>query len=142
MKDMRGKTHFKSIIIPAFLVAMVLSAIMSSQAFSVTYKVIDLNPSGFSNSYAYGTNGTQQVGRGDGHALLWSGSADSFIDLHQFLPTGFASSGARGIDSCGNIVGYATDNLGYDHAILWQVPEPATLLLLSLGAAFLKKPKN
>jgi len=100
----------------------------------------DLNPSGFDNSLASGISGTQQVGGGSGsatgnvsHALLWNGTADSYIDLHQFLPDGFTDSFARAIDSSGNIVGNATDSSGYQHAILWEIPEPTTLLLLGLG---------
>jgi hypothetical protein len=98
-----------------------------------------LTPSGFILSLAFGTNGTQQVGGGLGsatsyneHALLWSGSAASFIDLHQFLPTGFNSSVARGIDNYGNVVGYATSS-GNRHAILWVIPEPASVILLTFG---------
>jgi hypothetical protein len=108
--------------------------------------VIDLNPSGFVWSIAYGTSGTQQVGSGMGsatgdnnHALLWNGSADSYVDLHQFLSSDFISSEALGIAGNGNIIGYATDSLGNTHAILWQVPEPATLLLLGLGAVILRR---
>jgi hypothetical protein len=98
---------------------------------------------------ALGTNGTQQIGfgcdsaaGGNQHALLWSGTEDSFIDLHQFLPAGFDDSYAWGIDGYGNIVGWAYDSSS-SHAILWQpIPEPATLFLLGLGVAFLRKPKR
>ncbi|OHB58398.1 MAG: hypothetical protein A2173_08785 [Planctomycetes bacterium RBG_13_44_8b] len=111
---------------------------------------VDLNPSsGFSNSGAYGTNGTQQVGYGytdsdnQQHALLWSGTADSYIDLHQFLPAGFTDSLAYAIDSSGNVVGYAYDSSsGSYHAILWQpAPEPATICLFGLAGLILRRRK-
>ena len=64
-------------------------------AAAADYLAIDLNPSGFLNSHALGVSGGQQVGDGFGlatggtHALLWSGSAASVIDLN---PSGFAFS--------------------------------------------------
>jgi uncharacterized membrane protein len=106
---------------------------------------IDLNPSGFTYSRANGISGNQQVGfglvsatGGNHHALVWSGSAENCIDLHQFLPTGFISSYATGIDSNGNIAGYATDRLSVEHAIVWIVPEPASAILLIVGAGLLR----
>src|SRR5215207_9937108 len=49
---------------------------------------VDLHPTDFRFSAAYDTNGQQQVGSGNGpptnflrHALLWNGSAASYIDL-------------------------------------------------------------
>ena len=147
---MRGKTHLKSVVTPAFLAAMVLSAATSNLALGANYQAIDLNPSGYSSSMALGTNGTQQVGNGYGsatggnqHALLWSSSEDNVIDLNQFLPAGFGGiSYATAIDGYGNIVGYAQQgSSGNYHAILWQpIPEPATLFLLGLGGlALLRK---
>jgi hypothetical protein len=70
--------------------------------------VVDLNPAGFSSSFTTGTNGQKQVGYGwvsadHRHALVWSGSADSVIDLHQFLPSGYYDSRAHGIDEQGYI---------------------------------------
>ena len=108
---------------------------------SASYK--DLNPSGFDYSEAKSTNGFQQVGYAGngsnepltGHAILWSGSATSAIDLQQFLPSNFIYSEANAIDSQGNIVGNALDNTRRTHAILWQpVPEPATFVMLGIGA--------
>lgn len=50
---------------------------------------VDLHPSGFTESWAYGTNGKQQVGYGYGtltggsnNALLGSGTAQSCVDLN------------------------------------------------------------
>ena len=103
--------------------------------------VVDLNPPGFDDTYAVAVAGGLQVGIGigaatgnEGHALLWSGSAGSVIDLHQFLPSGYVSSEARGIDATGNVVGEASDELGFQHAIEWvPVPEPTTVGALCLA---------
>ena len=125
------------------LTACALAAARPAGATSFT--AIDLHPSGFDISEAFGVAGGQQAGRGIGppippplgqrlsHALLWSGSAASVVDLHTFLPAGFASSSAVGIDADGNIVGFADG-----HAFLWvpvaaPVPGPASLLLLGAG---------
>jgi hypothetical protein len=85
--------------------------------------VIDLNPSGFFTSQAFGVSEDgQQVGIGNfSHALLWTGSADSLVDLNAFLPAGFTEARALGIDSAGNIVGDAFHPAsGETRAILWQ----------------------
>jgi hypothetical protein len=105
--------------------------------------VVDLHPSGFAESRALAVSGSQQVGEGTGpdgrqHALLWAGSAASAVDLNAFLPPGFTDAGAFGIDSDGNISGFASGPAtgGQPHAFLWQlVPEPGTLTLLGIGLA-------
>jgi hypothetical protein len=102
---------------------------------------VDLNPDGYDSSYASGIYGSLQVGYGSGtatggnsHALLWNGSKDGAVDLHQLLPAGFNRSYSCGIDANGNVVGYASDALGKNHAILWQVvPEPSSFVLLGMG---------
>jgi hypothetical protein len=86
---------------------------------------MDLNPSGFTQSFGERTSGSRQVGNGSGpatgnntHALLWSGTASSVVDLN---PSGFTSSGALGISGSqqvGNGSGSATGN--NDHALLWS----------------------
>jgi hypothetical protein len=91
---------------------------------------VDLNPtnlSGMTISYAYGTDGTQQVGCSDygglyypGTALLWSGTASSAVDLN---PTGL-----NGIGACLAYGVYGSQQVGFGqtpgqgdqyHALLW-----------------------
>ena len=99
----------------------------------------------FSSVFA-GFDGGFQVGFGDGaatggqdHALLWSGTAASVVDLHSLLgglgPT-FVTSYASDIDPSGAIVGYATDANFVSYPVIWSpVPEPSTLVLGIAGAA-------
>jgi len=79
-------------------VIAVLSLLSTQSAQGITYNVVDLNPAGFVYSGAYGFSGSQQVGAGTGpvtgnqlHALLWSGSASSAVDLN---PADFTGSAA------------------------------------------------
>jgi hypothetical protein len=97
------------------------------QPAAAQYTFIDLHPSVFPSSEALAVSGGQQVGdgftgiSGINHALLWTGSADSVVDLHNFLPPEFTSSIAEGIDADGNIVGYGSAPDG-THAFL-LIPE-------------------
>ena len=82
--------------------------------------LVDLNPNGFSASWANATNGAIQVGAGSvvnvingWHALKWSGSADSVVDLD---PNGVRSE-ARGVAG-DQIVGHGLID-GSAHAMLW-----------------------
>jgi hypothetical protein len=115
---------------------------------------VDLQPtnlSGVDVSVANGTNGAHQVGvgyqgrdyggtitpiSGTGRALLWSGTADSVIDLQSLLPADFTSSTANTIDTEGNVFGTAFDSAGMQHAVEWvpvAVAEPAGALLSTAG---------
>ena len=89
---------------------------------------VDLTPSAFDFSTALGTDGTHQVGSGSGsatggstHALLWSGSAASVVDLNPTNLAGISESSAGGVGG-GAQVGYAsgtgTDN--QHHGVLWR----------------------
>jgi hypothetical protein len=85
------------------------------------YTATILNPLPFEAS-AQGAAGGTQVGGvslfgGISHALLWSGSAASVVDLH---PAGFDSSYARGI-SGNSQVGEGFDSMASQtHALLWS----------------------
>ncbi len=95
--------------------------------------VVDLHPtnlSGFSESYAVGTDGTHQVGMAGGtasffggsntHAVLWGGTPDSAVDLHPTKLSGFDTSKAvfiSGTEQVGS--GSGTGTGGNEHALLW-----------------------
>jgi hypothetical protein len=62
---------------------------------------VNLNPSGFTNSVAFATNGTQQAGwaynanlLSKKHAMLWTGTAASAVDLN---PPGFYDTQVTGM---------------------------------------------
>ncbi|MGD0770937.1 MAG: hypothetical protein ABSB42_22365 [Tepidisphaeraceae bacterium] len=113
---------------------------------------VDLNPtdfSGIASSFAFGTNGTQQVGYGAGsgtgnnsHALLWSGSAGSAVDLQTLLPSSgsWTDSTAYTIDDAGDVFGTADGTYnGFTgtFAAEWSpvsVPEPASASLFVLAS--------
>ena len=84
---------------------------------------------------------------GSQRATVWSGSADSAINLHALLPGGqFNVSEARGIDADGNIVGVAFTTVNTrPHAIVWRVvPEPSgTAMFAAFGVpALLARRRN
>lgn len=101
--------------------------------------------------------GSAQIGT-DRHALAWSGTAASFVDLNAAalaltFPTTVLGTNALGVDALGNIVGYAYDgpldidgnDTGNRYAVLWNLsadvnpgpggglPEPSTLLISAVG---------
>jgi hypothetical protein len=94
-----------------------------------TASATDLNPTLLPNinaSIGIGTDTTNQVGWGSGagtagnaHALLWTGSASSAVDLQPALLSSFAQSQAYGV--AGNSqVGVGILPSGADHALLWH----------------------
>jgi hypothetical protein len=109
-----------------------------------TGTLTNLNPNGFSESQAFGTNGSQQVGSGYGsptvlspHALLWSGTAASVIDLHPTnLGSEFNVSAAYGI-SGNQEVGYAEQTeTQVAHAVLWSGTAASAIDLNPTGVSW------
>ena len=104
---------------------------------------VDLHPASFLYSYAFAIGDGEEVGYAAGFAsgggsspsaIVWSGTATSALNLQQFLPASYIGSEATGIDSNGDIVGFAIDASFDKHAIEWvPAPEPSTLSLLSIG---------
>ncbi|MGI8923965.1 MAG: hypothetical protein ACR2HJ_08010 [Fimbriimonadales bacterium] len=100
--------------------------IASCCAGQAQYQVEVLHPDGVGpRSYGTGAGGGQQVGHmnlfkvGASHALLWSGSQESFVDLH---PAGWDGSYAVGVDG-GKQIGYRERSFGQGRgqfATLWS----------------------
>jgi len=111
----------------------------------------DLHPlPGSGSSYLYATTGTMQVGSSHvpgfsfPHAGVWSGPAASFIDLNQFLPSGYGGESlAASIIVDGGITyigGYARGPSGQKEAVLWTlVPSPASGSVALGGLALLAR---
>jgi hypothetical protein len=91
--------------------------------------VVDLHPtnlSGFNQSFALRTSGTQQVGEIDKangvfHAVLWSGAASTAVDLNPTNLTGYAGSTAYGISGSQQVgLGGGSATANNTHALLWN----------------------
>ena len=105
---------------------------------------VDLHPAGYTFSAVRAMNATTQAGDGwvgtpfalgsVRHALAWSGTANSVIDLNQYLPAGYTQAVATGIDGTGNIVGFAYNEpqSGTDTA---EPPPGAIAVLFAPGPA-------
>ena len=115
---------------------------------------VDLNPIGLATSVADGIGHGVIAGYGAGaatgnvyHAFAWlNPNAASAVDLHAFLPAGYRSSYAYGVDAVtGDIVGEAVNSLGRSIAVMWTpdvVPEPASLGALAAGLLALRRRKT
>ncbi|MEN6385895.1 MAG: PEP-CTERM sorting domain-containing protein [Phycisphaerales bacterium] len=103
---------------------LILTTITVSQVFGISYEAIYLTPSGFNQSQALGIGGIQQVGNGrtatggtqHHEAMLWNGSAESYVDLH---PGGFTDSFAYGTNGIQQ-VGFGRTSTGNEYALLWS----------------------
>lgn len=82
---------------------------------------------------AYAVAGDYEAGYRGNDAMVWTGSADSAVDLQSFLPSGYAYSVAYGVDANGDVVG-AAGSYGQWQAVIWLVPEPAASAIIILVA--------
>jgi hypothetical protein len=98
--------------------ALMLLCMAGNSAFA-GWTVTSLNPTEAASSMSYAVSGGQQAGYAQfssgTHAGLWSGTAQSWVDLH---PAGTSSSEIRGA-SGGQQVGFAQIG-SYSHASLWS----------------------
>ncbi len=86
---------------------------------------VDLNPKGASRSFAMGTDGTQQVGCAGASAMragLWTGSAESWVEL---FPGDSVAYGVSGGQQVGSV---------YSHATLWRGTAASRVDLNPVGA--------
>lgn len=87
---------------------------------------INLHPDGFNHSRLNDMTTKYQVGfvitsLGKYRAALWNNSAESFVDLHQFLPSEFTESTALGVSSDNTkVIGFALSDNKFK-AVVWSV---------------------
>jgi len=74
----------------------------------------------------------QTTAGGTDIALLWSGTADNYVNLQSVLPATFTSSQAYSI-SGNTVYGIATDSSNNHYAIAWTVPEPSSVSLIAIA---------
>jgi hypothetical protein len=106
---------------------LLVFATLAAPAGAVTYTAKLLHPAGFDNSYAYGVAGASQVGDGAvsvsgvSHALLWSGTAASKVDLSPTGLSGIFDTFARAASGTTQ-VGYGYTGLGGGptRALMWS----------------------
>lgn len=103
---------------------------------------VDLHPAGWTNSMARSSDATQQCGygyspiTGGNHALLWSGSAASYVDLHN----SFTWTYCAGIDN-GQQVGFGETPVyftTYQKAMMWTGSAASAVVLHPLAYGYSK----
>ncbi len=141
----------------ALLVLIALTA-CATCASGGTWTITNLHLAETTRSVICAATENQQAGYtmvgGAYHAGMWSGTAESWVDLHFLLPASeYLSSTADSVYTSGDricVAGSALLNTnGYRvHAILWTyvVPEPSSVLTLlcgigAMGGVILRKRK-
>jgi hypothetical protein len=109
-----------------------------------------LLPTGIGMSQCFATIGGYEVGWvyqgfGSSYAIFWAGSAETAINLQNFLPPEYVSSSASGIARVGDelqVAGTATRHDGTVDAVLWTatIPEPQALTSSLAGFALSLRP--
>ena len=114
--------------------------------FGTAESFVDIHPEGAAFSEARAATDAMQAGfavfDSYRHALLWSGSADNYLDLQLALDSEYRESEAYSVWKDGEtilVAGAATDWPGAAHPMLWiiEVPEPMTASLLAFALAVL-----
>ena len=112
-----------SLTVAPYLVPMLCAFSIGNCAAAPYVATLLLPSGGFTEGQAVGINNGVQVGSGHGsgtvinpHALLWSGTAASAVDIN---PSGFRSSAALGIAG-NNQVGVGSRTGAQRHALLWH----------------------
>ena len=101
------------------------SQYLISPARAVTYTATLLHPDDFIDTNGIGASNASQVGygympdfTGGSHALLWTGNANSYVDLHPNTFTSSYASAATDTKQLGYGEGPSTG--GNTHALLWS----------------------
>jgi hypothetical protein len=99
-----------------------------------------LDAPGATSTIVWGIEGSNLVGQywADGyHGFLYDGTTWTTLDAPGAIP---GSIGTCAYDISGSyIVGEYEDASGFRHGFVYEIPEPATLLLLGFGAVILRK---
>ena len=92
---------------------------------------VDLNPAGFTQSFARFTDGVHQVGSAGSQAFLWSGTAASAVNLH---PAVYGSSEAYGSGGNQQVGEGSGGSIGStNHALLWTGSAASAIDLNPVG---------
>jgi probable HAF family extracellular repeat protein len=128
-------------------IILVFLFIFTGRLFAAYHNIIDLGTLGGVKSMAYANNDNGQIvgyaytTSGAVHACLFdSTGGGNNIDLNTFINPAFGwlLQEAWDINNDGWIVGYGVHN-GQSHAFLLTTPEPATVALMTLGGAILRR---
>jgi hypothetical protein len=118
--------------------SLLLLVVLSARSSATTYTATLLHPAGLDYSLGWGTSNDHQVGYGRGtsatasdHALLWSGTAASVVDLNPNDSFASYATAVAGSTQVGWGTSATTGN--NDHAFLWQGTAESAVDLHPIG---------